>query len=131
MSLGYEVFEQVLKEKGVKRSDIIKDIPEINSSDLSNWKAGRYKPKDNKRKLLARYLGVSLEHLDTGKDTPKQSSEGNTYYFSDETAKIAQEIQNDPARKLLFDASRNASPENIRLAIQMFEQFKRTNADEG
>ena len=60
---------------------------------------------------VADYFGVTVEYLMTGV-TPG-------YYTNPETAAIAQEIFEDKDRRLLFDASRNLTPEQIRLLYSM------------
>lgn len=122
----YENLEKILKEKELKPYDIIKGT-NISPGTLNAWKKGKYLPKEQTRRAIANFLGISLELLDTGKDTPKLSTEGDTWYFDNETAQIAEEIHKDPQRKLLFEAARNVSPENIELAINMFKQFQETN----
>ena len=54
-------------------------------------------------------------------DQPEQ------YYLNPETARIAQEVYDDPDLRLLFDASRDSKPEDIRMAAEMLRRFKDTN----
>lgn len=68
---------------------------------------------------VADYFGVSPEYLLTG--------ERKTYYFNDETAEVAQEIFDDPDLHALFDAAKDSSPENLRLAAEMLKRLKETN----
>lgn len=46
------------------------------------------------------------------------------YYLNDETAKIAQEVFENKDLKLLFDASRNAKPEDIKFVAEMLQRLK-------
>ena len=46
------------------------------------------------------------------------------YYLNKETAEIAQELFNNPDLRVLFDAARDAKPENLRLAAEMLRRFK-------
>ena len=126
----YDNLEKILKEKGLKQSDIIKGAG-ISPGTLNSWKKGEYIPKEQTRKAIAYFLGISQTLLDTGKDEPKKSTDGDIWYFDNETAKLAEEIQKDPQRKLLFEAARNVSPENIELAINMFKQFQESNKNDG
>ena len=64
---GYEIFEELLHKKGVKIADVVKATG-MTPATIYDWKAGRYRPKDDKRKMIADYFGVTLEYLDTGKD---------------------------------------------------------------
>lgn len=126
----YDNLEKILHNRGLKAYDIIKGT-NISPGTLSAWKKGDYIPKENTRRKIADYLNISLYELDTGQTEPKISTEGDIWYFDNETAKLAEEIQKDPQRKLLFEAARNVSPENIELAINMFKQFQETNKNDG
>lgn len=59
----YEIFARLLKEQGVKTSDVAKATG-IASSMFSDWKKGRYHPKHDKMLLIASYFGVSVEYLE-------------------------------------------------------------------
>ena len=63
----YEIFEQLCKEKGVTAYKVCK-VTGITTATISNWKAGRYTPKQEKMQKIADYFGVSLVYLMTGKD---------------------------------------------------------------
>lgn len=56
----YEVLEKLMKEKGVKASDVAKETG-IPSSVFTDWKKGRYTPKADKLYVLAKYFGVPME----------------------------------------------------------------------
>ena len=56
----YEVLERLMKEKGVKASDVAKETG-IPSSVFTDWKKGRYTPKADKLYVLAKYFGVPME----------------------------------------------------------------------
>lgn len=63
----YEIFERLLKEKNLKGADVTRATG-IASSTLTDWKKGRYTPKQDKLQKIADFLGVSLEYLTTGKE---------------------------------------------------------------
>ena len=124
----WEVFEEILKREGITISEAARRCG-MAPSTLTDWRAGRYTPKADKMQKIAEVFNVSLEYLMTGKDTEKESASGKKYYFSDETAEIAQEVLVDPDLRILFDAARGTKPEAIRLAAEMLRQFKETNPD--
>lgn len=64
----YKIFEQLCKEKGVTAYKVCKATG-ITTATISNWKAGRYTPKQEKMQKIADYFGVSIEYLMSGKDT--------------------------------------------------------------
>lgn len=151
----YEIFEALLRERGVTASDVSKATG-IARSNFSDWKMGRTTPKLNKLKLIANYFEVPLETftgdsptvaspkrplqskldkkaiakkvLETLEDSLPEEPEGYpVYYINEETARAAQEVFDNPDTRMLFDAARDASPEDIRLAAEMLRRFKKTN----
>jgi transcriptional regulator with XRE-family HTH domain len=117
----YEIFRQLMEEKGMKHSDVSKATG-ISTSALTDWKKGRYTPKADKLQKLADLFGVSVEYLMTGE---KQKD----YYLNEETTRIAQAVFNNPDLKVLFDAAQGVSSESIKLAAEMLKKMKETNID--
>lgn len=58
----YNVFEELLKEKGVKTADVCKATG-LRQSLFSDWKAGRYTPKLDKLQKIATYFDVPVERF--------------------------------------------------------------------
>lgn len=69
----YEIFEELLKERGITAYRVAKDTG-IGTATLTNWKKGKYTPKQDKMQKIADYLGVSIEYL-SGKTEKKQVDE--------------------------------------------------------
>lgn len=124
----YTVFAELMEKSGLSISETARKIG-ISPSTITDWRAGRTTPKADKLLKIANFYGVSVEYLMTGKDTEKESYSGKKYYFSDETAEIAQAVFDDPDLRLLFQASRDCKPENIRLAAEMLRRLKETNPE--
>ena len=78
--------------------------------------------KAEKLKAIADYFGVTMEYLMTGKDPEQASSEGNKYYFDDESAELADFAHKNPEYKALFDASRKVKPEDINFVLEMIKR---------
>ena len=104
----YEIFAKLMKAKGCSAYQVSKATG-IAQSTLSDWKSGKSIPKADKLQKIADYFGVSFEYLMTG----KEGDNGNKYYLNDETAAIAQDIFESKELRLLFDAARDADPEDI------------------
>lgn len=58
----YEIYERLLKSKGVKSSDVSKTTG-ISNMTLSDWKNGKSTPKPDKLTLIADYFDVSIDFL--------------------------------------------------------------------
>lgn len=70
---------------------------------------------------IAEYFNVTMEYLMTGKKPE--------YYTNDEAAQIAQEIFENPTMRILFDASRKVSPDNLEFLAQMAKKLEETNPE--
>ena len=116
----YEVFEQLLQKFGVTTADVCK-ATKIGQSTISNWKSRRNLLSGKNAQLIADYFGVSVDYLMTG----KEKEGGEKYYLNDETSEIAQEIFENKELRLLFDAAKDAQPEDLQTVHQMLLALKR------
>lgn len=98
----YEIFERLLKEKNLKGADVTRATG-IASSTLTDWKKGRYTPKQDKLQKIADFLGVSLEYLTTGKEKEWKPTftEKDERDVQKELEKTLNALQNDTG--LMFD----------------------------
>ena len=111
----YEVFEKLLALNNTTASKVAKATG-IAPSTFSDWKNGRYSPKTDKLQTIADYFGVSVKYLMTGEDEPQ-------YYIDPEAAEIAQEMYDRPELKVLMDASRKLSADDIKAVQAMVEHL--------
>jgi len=118
---AYQVFVNLLTERNVTAYKVAKATG-ISTATITNWKKGKYVPKDEKLQKIADYFEVSLEYLKTG--------EQRDYYINEETAKMAQEILENRELRLLFDAARDAGPEKLSLTRQMLLAMKQKETGE-
>lgn len=116
----YEIFEQLLQSFGVSAYKVAKETG-VTQSTLSDWKRGRSTPKTENMKKLADYFGVSVDYLMTGKEKEGEDK----YYLNDETAQVAQEIFENKELRVLFDAARDASPEDLKTTYDMLMALKK------
>lgn len=116
----YEIFEQLLQKFGVTTADVCKATG-IGQSTMSNWKNRRNLISGKNAQLIADYFGISVDYLMTG----KEKEGGETYYLNEETAKMAQDIFENKELRVLFDAARDASPEDLQTVHSMLLALKR------
>jgi len=113
----YEKFEKLINERGVKTADVA-EATGIKKPTFTAWKKGEYTPKADKIQKIADYLQVPISYF---YEDPEQ------YYSNEETAKLAEEMAIKPGLRVLFDASRDLSEENLKMFAEMIETFKKTN----
>lgn len=82
-------------------------------------------PADRLQKV-AEVLDVPYEYLLTGEMPEKKDA----YYINPKTADMAQELYDNKDLRLLFDASRNATPEQLRLIRDLVLQMTKGNRTE-
>lgn len=105
---------------GKVQSDLVKDLG-FNKSTVSTWFNGKKIPRMDKIDVLCDYFGISRSDL----IDDKQSNESDPhYYLNDETKQIAQEIYENPNLRILFDASKNATPEDLKFVTEMVKRMK-------
>lgn len=114
----YEIFASLIEKMGLTVADVSRGTG-ISETTLSNWKKRNNIISSKHGRTIAVFLGVPFEYLMTG----EMKTDGG-YYTDKETAETAQEIFLNPDLRLLFDAARDASPEDLRYAAELLKRFK-------
>lgn len=117
---GYEYFEQILKDKGLKAYDVSKGTG-IRSGVFSDWKKQRYIPKADKMQKIADFLGVPVEPL-LGVQTNEQ---GDNYYTDAYSAMIAQQMFDDPQLRALHHVKKNIDHERFKAYFDLIMNLYR------
>lgn len=122
-----ELIKQICKERKIPISHLEKECG-FSNGYIRNLREGKL-PADRLHKI-AEYLGVTMDYLTTGKNSPKESITGKQYYFDDDTAEMAQDLFTDPNQRILFSASRGAKPEDLQMAADLLRRLKGVHTDE-
>ena len=78
---------------------------------------------------FANALQTSIEYLLEMDGSSDGNSQHSEYYTNPESAKVAQEIFDDPDLHALFDAARDSKPEDLKMAADLLKRLKGTNPD--
>lgn len=111
----HERIVELCQQKGVSQSEMERAIG-IAKGSVTKWKS--QDPRSSTLEKVADYFGVTVDYLRKGK-----TDDG--YYFNEETAKVAQEIFENKELRALFDATRDADPEDLRALHNMALALKR------
>lgn len=111
----YQKFKELCSKNDVTPYKVGKETG-ISSSTLSDWKSGRSVPKQEKLKKIADYFGVDVGFFYDDNET--------RYYVDDETKRIAQEIFDNKELRLLFDAAKDASSDDLKTVHTMLIALK-------
>lgn len=114
----YEVFEQLLQKHNVTSHKVSKATG-VTQTALSNWKSGRSTPTTKTLQKIADYFGVTIDYLMTG----EEKEDSGKYYLNEDTAEIAQEVFENKDLRVLFDAAKDASPEDLNRPLITDNEF--------
>nr|DAV92614.1 MAG TPA: helix-turn-helix domain protein [Caudoviricetes sp.] len=119
--MGTNQFAKLLKYylnlNGKTQSDMVNALG-YDKSTVSGWCSGARVPKLDTIIDIANYL-----HVEPG-DLIVEGDSKPSYYFDEETAQKAQEIFENKQLSLLFDAARDADPEDLETVHTMLMALK-------
>ena len=127
--LGSEIMDQkkvgkfitkLRKEKKLTQEELANKTG-LSKSTISMYERGERFPSEQILELLADVFNVDMNVL-----LGKQSR--STYYLNPETARLAEEAANDPDMRLLLDAKRDLSPEDLQYVISLIKHLKNKNS---
>ena len=110
--------KELCRLKGISQGRMEKEIG-ISNGASSKWKTSS--PSLDILKKLSEYFGVSVDYLMSG----KEKAGGETYYFNEETKKIAQKVFENKSLRMLMDSAQDATPEDIETVHSMLLALKR------
>lgn len=113
----YERIETLRKSKNISQGKLEKELGFSNGS-ISKWKNST--PTTERLQKLADYFGVTVEYLLTGEE-----AESEVYYTNPETARMAQEMFEDPDMRSLFDMKRNMEPDKFKVHVNFMRELYR------
>lgn len=113
----YEKFRELCDKKGVSPYRISQETG-ITQSTFSDWKNGRSVPKQDKLKKIADFFGVDVAYF------YDDNEENRGYYVDDKTKEIAQQIFDNKELRLLFDAAKDASSDDLKTVHTMLMALK-------
>lgn len=101
------------------RVQVAKDIG-VSYTTFTSWIKGTNYPRIDKIELLANYFRVNKADLIENK-----YSENEQYYTDPFVSEYAQAVKDNPNLKLLFDASKDMSKDDIDFVINTIEMLKK------
>ena len=124
----------MLKEKGIKNIDVSRATG-IPASTFSDWKKGKSSPKRDKIEKIANFFDINPDWLAGTSDIKIKlknnlNEQEQSYYLNHETSKIAQQIYDNKELSLLFDAAKDAEPEDLQTVHSMLMALKRKEKGE-
>ena len=122
MRLAFAKNLKALMESSKSTQEDIAKVCGVSQQTVSDWLTAKKYPRMDKVQALLDHFNVPMAYLvNDGKNRPEP------YYLDPETARLAQEAANDPEFRLLLDAKRDLSPEDMRIIIDLAKNLLKRN----
>ena len=112
--------KQAMEAENISAKEL-SDKTGISEATISRYLSGKFVPKQKRTYALAVALGVDPAYLIFGTG---EKPEPEPYYTNPETVRMAQELMDNPNGRILFDASRDLSPEDIKIVLNLIQGLK-------
>lgn len=96
---------------------------DISRSAVGMYENGEREPDFQTLEAIADFFNVDMNRL-LGKSGLSREILENNYYIDDEVAELAQQIYEDPDKRILFSAARDISKEDMQFVIDMIRRLK-------
>lgn len=110
----------LLSLNGYTQADLSRHMG-ISTASVANWCTGKSMPRIDKIQKIATWLGVKRSDLLDDKQVPIEP----TYYLNDDTRKVAQIAFDNPEIRILCDAARNVSADDMQILIGMARRMSK------
>lgn len=109
---------ELRKSKGISQKELANYI-DVSPSLVGMYEQGRRKPSFEILEAIADYFNINIDTL-YGKDEIE-----TPYYLNPVVSEYAQAVKDNPNLKLLFDASKDMSKDDIDFVINTIEMLKK------
>lgn len=120
METIYERIRRLRQEHNMSQDELAKKTGYTSRSTINKIEAGKIDISRAKIKVFADALDVTPAYLMGW----EEASEPQGYYTDPEVAEYAEELRTNPKYRLLFDASKDLSKEDIDFVVDMIERLK-------
>ncbi len=119
---------KALRKKYNYTGEDVGNMLKVSKVAIYNWEKDIRSPSPDVIEKLANIYEVSTDYLITGKES---SSTKDNYYYDAEVAELAEQIKNDSELRILLDAKRNLSKQDMKAIINITKSLlQRERGDE-
>lgn len=111
--------QRLMDSRGIDRNRLCADLG-FKYTTLTDWLKGNTYPRIDKIEMMANYFGIEKSDLIEDK-----SDINEPYYIDSEVSKYAQAVKDNPNLRILFDASKDMSKDDIDFVVNMIEELKK------
>lgn len=121
MDIGTRL-RKLREEKELSQAEVAKLIG-VGRTTYLKYESGENRPT-RKLKELSQLFGVSMDYIlgNSNSLLPNDTRQG--YYNDPEVAELAEMLRTNPEYRIMFDASKNLSKEDIEIVINLIKGLK-------
>lgn len=119
MATFAERLKELRNTRKITQADLAKLLG-ISKSTISMYERGERTPDFALLERICDYFNIDMDYL-LGRDNR------STYYMDPEVARLAQEAYDDPDTRLLLDARKDLSKEDLGMVIDLIKRLKGTD----
>lgn len=112
---------RLLELNGKNQADLATYM-EVSQATVSNWCKGIKSPRMDKLDRICVFLNCTRTDLLEDKGTQE---EDNSYYIDKEARELAQFLYENPKYKILFDAAKDVSADDLEMVKTIIDKFKK------
>lgn len=120
-SLGHKL--KALREKSGKTQEEMSKLLNVGRVSYTQYENDKRVPTLDTLKRLSEIFNVTTDYL-------LGNAHSSKYYIDPETARLAQEIHDNPQYKVLFDATRRLKPESVKEIMRFIDYQKSKESGE-
>ena len=111
-----------LQLNGFNQADLARHM-HVSTATTAKWCTGQTMPRIDKIQSICNWLGIEKAALlESQTDQPRDTKKA-VYYSDPETARLAQEMFDDPEMRALFHMKRNMRPEQFQAHYDMMKSL--------
>lgn len=108
------------KKNHMSQEDLANKLGYKSFTTIQKWESGVSEPSVSMVKKIAELFSVTIDQI----TNDGLSSTKSHYGLNPEAAEIAQEVQSRPELKILFDATRNVSADDLKFIVDMIDRMQ-------
>ena len=112
-----ERLKELRTARGYSQSELAEKL-HVSKSTISMIEAGARKPSLEVLEMIADFFNVTTDYL-------RGTEDGSQYYLDPEVAELAQQLYERPEMRILFDASRKATTEDVQMAADLLDRLSK------
>ena len=112
-----ERLKELRKARNISQATLAERLG-MSKSTIGMYETGAITPSYEALNAIADFFNVSLSYLNGEEDI-------SMYYLDPEVAELAKQLYERPEMRVLFDAGRNATTEDVQMAAELLDRLSK------